>query len=168
SPSCDVCAVSDLDDLDDLLHSEAFDAVVAEWEEHLLDRIQASQPGVRLIHCGDSLPEAGIEAARRGVEVSHVDKPEELKARVTELTRSRSWMLRQRLSGFSVRYAGSPTAHRLLELSNDGLAFAIDGEQELKPLLPGTALEDLEISSGSQLLLLGGSATLPPLPASPP
>ncbi|HME90173.1 MAG TPA: hypothetical protein VKE49_02035, partial [Myxococcaceae bacterium] len=81
SPSCDVCAVSDLDDLDDLLHSEAFDAVVAEWEEHLLDRIQASQPGVRLIHCGDSLPEGVIEAARRGVEVSHVDKPEELKAR---------------------------------------------------------------------------------------
>jgi len=160
SPSCHVCAVRDVEAMDDLLHSETFDVVVAEWQEQLVDRIQASQPGVRLIHCGDSLPEGVIEAARRGVEVSHVDKPEELKGRVMELTRPRSSMLRQKLNGFSVRYAGSRTAHRLLELSNDGLAFAVEGEQELEPLLPGSALEDLEIFSEGQVFLFGVTAVV--------
>ncbi len=150
--------VSDVHAVEDVLRSEPIDVVVSEWQEQLFEWIQTSQPGVRLIHCGATLPDGVIDAAGRGFEVSHVDSVEELQGRVMQLIRPRSAMLRQKLNGFSVRYAGFRAAHQLLELSNDGLAFGIDGDQELEPLLPGAVLEGLEIFLDHEVALTGVTA----------
>lgn len=156
SPSFQVRAVSDLEDMDELLRSEPVDVVVCEWQEQLLERIQATQPGARVIHCGDTLPEGVIDAAGKGLGVSHVDRLEELPARVMQLIRPRSMMLRQKLNGFSVRWAELPAAYPLLELSNDGLAFGIESGQELEPLLPGAFLEGLQVFSRQEEVVLTG------------
>jgi hypothetical protein len=67
-------------------------------------------------------------------------------------------MLRQKLNGFSVRCAEFPVAHQLLELSNDGLAFGIDSNQELEPLLPGAVLDGLEVLFEQEVVLTGVTA----------
>jgi hypothetical protein len=153
-------AAADLVDVQIHLDRERIDAViVSEWHQGLHDRL-ASSPRTRVIHCGKVMSEAIVDAAEKGVELAHVDTIVDLGGRILAMTHPRSLMERHPVAGLRVVWAGVESSHELAEISNDGFSFYVDQDQRLDPTLPGTILEDVEITRDGQPALRGATAAV--------
>jgi hypothetical protein len=158
---CYVQATCRADDLESLLEQENVDAVVSDWPDQLLDAVPALRKGVRLIHCGSSIPDSIIDAASQGYSVSHVERIEELPEQVYALTRpARSLDARRQVGGIFVTYARSAARHPLSEISNDGLSFIVGLEHDIEPLLPGNVIENVSLLADSAVALDGVRAKI--------
>ena len=150
SQVCRVIPVSDLQSLQRELNEGRIQVLVCEWQDQLLDHVDAARLGIRLIHCGESIPDGLIEAAAVGHQILIVDRPEDLASTVLRLISPRSPSLRQRLQGFTLRTSSAPDAYELWELSNEGFSLRVEARQSIDQLLPGNALEDVEIFRGDE------------------
>ena len=90
SHACRVVGASDLDGLQEALGDPQVKVLVCEWQDELLEHLESSRLGVRIVHCGESIPDGIIEAAAQGHQVLIVDRPEELAAAVSRLISPRS------------------------------------------------------------------------------
>ena len=160
SQACRVVAASDLDRLQEALADPQVKVLVCDWQDQLLDNIEASRLAVRLVHCGESIPDGIIEAAALGHQVLIVDRPEELAATVSHLISPRSASRRQRLRGFTVRSSSAPNTYELWELSNEGFSLHIEPDQSIDDLLPGNVLEDVEIFRDNECGLAKSTAVV--------
>src|SRR5215813_13382666 len=160
SQACRVVAASDLDRLHEALADPQVKVLVCEWQDQLLENIEASRLAVRLVHCGESIPDGIIEAAALGHQVLIVDRPEELAATVSHLISPRSASRRQRLRGFTVRSSSAPNTYELWELSNEGFSLHIEPDQSIDDLLPGNVLEDVEIFRDNECGLAKSTAVV--------
>jgi hypothetical protein len=130
-------------ELDQALTQGSVDLVVSPWRQGLAERLAAI--GVRWLHVGRGMPEALVAAIQQGYAIHHAE-PHELSTKVLELTRgNRSAAARHRLVGLSVRFAGAVRPFAVIDLSNDGISFRIDGDMPVDGLIPGSRLADLEI-----------------------
>jgi hypothetical protein len=142
------------------LRDPSITLVVCDWEEELLETLQASRRAVRLIHCGETIPDGIIEAAAAGHQILHLDRPEDLPRTVLPLISPRSASQRHRLDGFALRTASSDQTYALLELSNEGFSFRVERGQSIDGLLPGTVLAHVELFRDQQRALARSGAVI--------
>jgi hypothetical protein len=160
SQVCRVRAADDLAGVERELQDPHITILVCDWAEELLQTLQASRRSVRLIHCGESIPDGIIEAAASGYQVLHLDRLENLPKTVLPLISPRSAALRHRLDGFTLRTSSSDATYRLLELSNEGFSFCVEADQSIERLLPGTVLDQVELFHEQERALARSGAVI--------
>lgn len=131
-------ALSDLETL--LAKTVQVDAVVAPWEPGLLKVIESSGRRIPLIHIGPSVPEELLDAVAAHQNVGWVDQPEDLEAKIFEMTRApRSPVARREVP--QLRLVCGGREYELCDLSNAGLSFRVKMDEGLEGFFPGAVLE---------------------------
>lgn len=136
-----------------LLSERAADVLVAPCDPRLLDALQRCRGNARLILCGDTLPEGVIDAAGQGYDLRHVAEPQQLRREVVLLGRPRSLMVRHRVGGLTLSRGSGERPAEVLDLSNRGLSFRLELDEQLESYLPGAQLPTLQVLRGEQLVL---------------
>jgi hypothetical protein len=157
---CELVTVADLAALERQLADGAGPLVVCSWVDSLGRMLDRAPHAVRLIHYGDSLPESLLKSIGHGHEVQHAESPTHVLAWIRALEPMRSNVRWHNLSGLTVQMAGVAGAYDVIDLSNEGLAFELDGNGDLEPLLPGATLTDLRISRGDVIVIQHASAVV--------
>lgn len=149
-----------LDELAALLTQAPADVVVAPPDPRLLDPLQAARGEARLLLCGEQIPNKVLDAAGQGSDLRVVERLDELRREVHALARPRSLMVRHHLPGLSVRWAGADRAVPVLDISNGGLSFRLELDDELERLLPGALLSGLVVDRYEEAGLSAESAVV--------
>jgi hypothetical protein len=155
---CDVTRASTIEALERLL--PATDVIVGEWGFEVAKLFRTSGRAVPFVHVG-SLGDGVIDAAADGQMVGQAETIDEVQAKVFELTRApRSPVARQAIAGLSLSWGGHPSSFEVVDLSNEGVSFAVDAGTEIDDLLPGAIIEELQVRRGQELCLTDGVAVV--------
>ncbi|MBS2021035.1 MAG: hypothetical protein JST92_01395, partial [Deltaproteobacteria bacterium] len=129
-------------------------------DARLLQGIQGVRDDARLLLCGTNLPPAVLDAIGQGADVKHTDRPEHLRREVHSLARPRSLMVRHQLPELTVLWTGGDRKVPLLDVSNGGLSFRLELDDELERLLPGAVLTNLVVDRDGAPGLMAESAVV--------
>lgn len=157
--TCELYEASELRALEDLLRAQPIQVIVTEQPADVVGAVERSGRAIRILHVGTSIPDALLDAFARGFEIAHAADPRTLADRVRELSRAiRSLGIRESLEAFEVTWPRSESVYSLIDISTGGFAFRVDSGEPLDPLLPGSLLENVQITTRGTQVVLGANA----------
>lgn len=158
---CELHEVAELGALEELLRAKPIQVIVTEWIDNVVDAVERCGRAIRILHVGTSIPDALLDAFARGFEIAHTADPSTLAERVRELSRAvRSLGIRESLEAFEVTWAQTRAAYSLIDISTGGFAFRVESGDPLDPLLPGSLLENVQIATRDQQVVVEANAVV--------
>jgi hypothetical protein len=153
--------VEDLGALEDVLRAEPVQVIVTDWIEGVVDAVERCGRAIRILHHGASIPDALLDAFARGFEIAHLEDSSTLAERVRELSRAvRSLSIRRSLDAFEISWACGHAGYSLIDISTGGFAFRVESGDALEPLMPGSLLDDVRITSHGAQVVNGTNAVV--------